>query len=125
MLEQPVKGVIPPMITPFKENGDVDYDGFRFNLERWNEDELSGYLVLGSNSETVYLNEPEKMALIELTVKTSKKGRLILAGTGGHGQAVDQDVLRLQPVFGGRLDDLLRQPEACPGIFRDAFLIHG
>ncbi len=82
MIEQPIKGVIPPMITPFKENGDVDYDRFVRNIERWNEDRLSGYLVLGSNSETAYLNEQEKIKLIELTVKTAKKGRLILAGTG-------------------------------------------
>ena len=82
MFEQPIKGVIPPMITPFKENGDVDYDRFARNIERWNEDRLSGYLVLGSNSETAYLNEQEKLKLIELTVKTAKKDRLILAGTG-------------------------------------------
>ncbi|MBT6500575.1 MAG: hypothetical protein HOK67_11785 [Deltaproteobacteria bacterium] len=45
------------MITPFKENGDVDYDGHIENMQRWNEDLLTGYLVLGSNSETVYLND--------------------------------------------------------------------
>ncbi len=32
-----LKGVLPPMITPFKENGDVDYDAFDHNIEKWNE----------------------------------------------------------------------------------------
>ena len=82
MIEQPLKGVIPPMITPFKENGDVDYDKHVQNLEKWNADQLSGYLVLGSNSETAYLNEAEKIKLIELTVKHARKGRTVLAGTG-------------------------------------------
>ncbi|MBU2646662.1 dihydrodipicolinate synthase family protein, partial [bacterium] len=50
--------------------------------QHWNEDLLAGYLVLGSNSETVYLNEAEKLKLVELTVKHAKKDRLILAGTG-------------------------------------------
>ncbi len=82
MIVTPIKGVIPPMITPFKENGDVDYDGHIENMQHWNEDQLTGYLVLGSNSETVYLNEEEKLKLVELTVKHAKKDRLILAGTG-------------------------------------------
>lgn len=77
-----IKGVIPPMITPFKPNGDVDYEMFVRNIERWNRDELCGYLVLGSNSETVYLTEDEKLKLMELTVNYANSDRLILAGTG-------------------------------------------
>lgn len=77
-----IKGVIPPMITPFKSNGDVDYEMFVRNIERWNQDELCGYLVLGSNSEAVYLTEDEKLKLIELTVRHASSGRIILAGTG-------------------------------------------
>jgi 4-hydroxy-2-oxoglutarate aldolase len=82
MINKVIKGVIPPMITPFTENGDVNYDGHVRNMEKWNEDRLSGYLVLGSNSETAYLNEKEKIKLIELTVKYARKDRTILAGTG-------------------------------------------
>lgn len=77
-----IKGVIPPMITPFKENGDLDYDGHVKNMLKWNKSNLAGYLVLGSNSETVYLTEEEKLKLVELTVKYAKEGRLILVGTG-------------------------------------------
>jgi 4-hydroxy-2-oxoglutarate aldolase len=82
MARRQIKGVIPPMLTPFKANGDVDYDSHILNLERWNKERLAGYLVLGSNSETAYLNEAEKIKLIKLTVKNAKKGRFILAGTG-------------------------------------------
>ncbi len=77
-----IKGVIPPMITPFKENGDVDYDAHVKNMLKWNSSNLAGYLALGSNSETVYLTEEEKLKLVELTVKYAKKDRLILVGTG-------------------------------------------
>ena len=82
MISKRVKGVIPPILTPFKENGEVDYDAHVFNIEKWNDTQLSGYLVLGSNGETPYLNEVEKLKLIELTVKHAHKDRLILAGTG-------------------------------------------
>ncbi len=77
-----IKGVIPPMITPFNEKGEVDYDKHIKNMEKWNDHDLAGYLVLGSNSETVYLTDEEKLKLIELTVKHRKEGKIVLAGTG-------------------------------------------
>lgn len=67
-----IKGAIPPMITPFDENDKVDYDKFVDNIEKWNEYDLAGYLVLGSNSETVYLTEEEKLKLVELTEQLQK-----------------------------------------------------
>lgn len=77
-----IKGVIPPMITPFKEDGDVDYDKHISNVRAWNEYDLAGYLVLGSNSETVYLTDEEKLELIKLTVENKKDDKLIMVGTG-------------------------------------------
>ena len=76
-----IRGVIPPVLTPFKANGEVDYDAYGRNLERWNSYPLGGYLVLGSNSESVYLSEEEKLELVQLTVKGAGQ-RLVLAGTG-------------------------------------------
>ncbi len=77
-----ITGILPPMVTPFRENGDVHYDAFVRNIERWNKTPLSGYLVLGSNSETPYLSESEKLQLIRLTAAAASPGRIILAGTG-------------------------------------------
>jgi 4-hydroxy-2-oxoglutarate aldolase len=82
MSKFPIVGVMPPMVTPFKENGAVDYEAFQFNLEKWNNTGLTGVLVAGSNSETPYLNEAEKLKLIELAVQTVGKDRLVLVGTG-------------------------------------------
>ncbi|MCL2205060.1 MAG: dihydrodipicolinate synthase family protein [Treponema sp.] len=76
------KGVIPPMITPFSENGDVDYKAFEFNMQKWNSDKIGAYLVLGSNSETTYLSEDEKLKLIEIAVKTAPAGRPVIVGSG-------------------------------------------
>ncbi|MCO6480518.1 MAG: dihydrodipicolinate synthase family protein [Phaeodactylibacter sp.] len=75
-------GVIPPMITPFTRDGAADFDAHAANVKRWNEAGLRGYLVLGSNSEAVYLNEREKLHLIEQTRENAGPGHLILAGTG-------------------------------------------
>ena len=86
------KGVLPPMITPFTKEGDVDYAAFKKNVEKWNESALCGYLVLGSNSETAYLTEEEKLKLVEITVATAKKDRILIAGTG---METDRDTIAL------------------------------
>ncbi|MCL2319563.1 MAG: dihydrodipicolinate synthase family protein [Treponema sp.] len=77
-----IHGVIPPMVSPFTAKGDLDCDAFVSNIEKWNKDKLAGYLVIGSNSETVYLSEKEKLELVKLTVEHAKKGRLIMVGSG-------------------------------------------
>ena len=77
-----IHGVIPPMVTPFREDGELDRDAFVSNIEKWNKDPLAGYLVIGSNSETVYLSEEEKIDLLKLTVEHADKNRLIMVGSG-------------------------------------------
>jgi 4-hydroxy-2-oxoglutarate aldolase len=77
-----IRGAIPPMLTPFKEDETVDYDAHLRNMEKWRKEGLGGYLVLGSNSETCYLTEDEKLKLVELTVKAAGKEGFVLAGTG-------------------------------------------
>lgn len=69
------------MITPFKENGEVDYEAFVHNVKMWEQTDLEGLLVLGSNSETPYLREEEKLKLIELTVKHGGD-KAVMCGTG-------------------------------------------
>lgn len=77
-----IKGVLPPMITPFTEAGELDLEAHRSNVRLWNLTGLAGYLVLGSNSEAVFLNESEKLELIRATVEEADSGKLIMAGTG-------------------------------------------
>lgn len=77
-----IKGVIPPMITPFTRDGGVDFSKFAANIEKWNKTQLCGYLVLGSNGETPYISEKDKLELIMLTAKHAAKGKIIMAGTG-------------------------------------------
>ena len=82
MVIKKIKGVIPPVIIPFKKDGSINYDMYKRNLEKWNEDMLSGYLILGSNSETIFLSEKEKFELVEETIEVADKNKHILVGTG-------------------------------------------
>jgi 4-hydroxy-2-oxoglutarate aldolase len=74
-------GIMPPITTPFI-GGEVAYDRLRENFQKWNQTRLSGYLVLGSNGEAVYLNETEKIKVIEISREAIPKEKIMLVGTG-------------------------------------------
>lgn len=77
-----IKGVIPPMITPFREDGSLDLSAHQANISRWNDTGMTGYLVLGSNSEAAFLSNQEKIDLVKATVEVANEDRLILVGSG-------------------------------------------
>ena len=76
------KGVMPPTITPFKANGEVDFAAYERNMAKWETENLGGYVVLGSNGEFPYLGEDEKLELVKITVEGSKKGLPVFVGSG-------------------------------------------
>lgn len=76
-----LQGVMPPITTPFKGD-EIDFVKLEENFQRWNKTGLSGYLVLGSNGEAVYLSEKEKIRLIEVSRKNIPDNKIMLVGTG-------------------------------------------
>jgi 4-hydroxy-2-oxoglutarate aldolase len=76
-----LQGVMPPITTPF-EGEEVAYNRLKDNFKKWNQTDLSGYLVLGSNGESVYLSEPEKIKILEVSREAIPKDKIMLVGTG-------------------------------------------
>jgi 4-hydroxy-2-oxoglutarate aldolase len=77
-----LRGVFPPITTPFDGEGRVHLAALSDNLERWNKYDLAGYVVLGSNGEAVYLTEEEKIRVWETARDAVPSGKLLIAGTG-------------------------------------------
>ena len=77
-----IKGVFPPVTTPFDDNGCIVYDQLAENIKRWNETDISGYLILGSNSESVFLNEEEKLEIVKTARESIPLSKKMLVGTG-------------------------------------------
>ncbi len=82
MVIKKIQGVIAPVFVPFLANGEIDYDKYTSNLEKYNEDLLTGFFVISSVGEYPFLTEKEKLKLIELTVQIADRNKLILVGTG-------------------------------------------
>ncbi len=77
-----LRGVFPPIPTPFDATGEVACRALAENLARWNRYDLAGYVVLGSNGEGVLLDEGEKLRLLETARQAIPADRLMIAGTG-------------------------------------------
>ena len=76
-----LSGVLPPMTTPFQQ-GEVAMDKLKENFHKWNQTGLTGFLVLGSNGEAVYLNEKEKMKVMEVSRESIPTSKVMMVGTG-------------------------------------------
>jgi 4-hydroxy-2-oxoglutarate aldolase len=76
-----LSGVVPPLVTPFRDDGALDLAAFEANLEGYAREDLGGYLVLGSNGEAGSLDEDEKLALVR-AARARAGTRPLLVGTG-------------------------------------------
>jgi 4-hydroxy-2-oxoglutarate aldolase len=76
-----LSGVVPPITTPFQD-GKLASDKLKKNFQKWNKTGLSGLLVLGSNGEAVYLNEKEKLKVVEVSRESIPKSKIMMVGTG-------------------------------------------
>ncbi len=79
---QQMCSVIPPVVTPFTQTGEVSYQALVANITQWNRTALAGYLILGSNSEFVYLSTEEKIRVLEVAREHIPTEKVMIAGTG-------------------------------------------
>jgi 4-hydroxy-2-oxoglutarate aldolase len=77
-----LSGVFPPVPTPFDAGGGIDLRSMVENLERWNQYDLAGYVVLGSNGEAVYLTDEERVRVWQAARPAIPADKLMVAGTG-------------------------------------------
>jgi len=77
-----LKGIFPPVVTPFDRRGEPDYGLFRENVSRYPGIGLGGILVGGSTGEAPYLTERERLRLVEIARRIVKPPEVLIVGTG-------------------------------------------
>ncbi len=75
------KGIFTPIVTPFTEGGEIDYDKLRHNLKKWGNTDLEGIVVLGSNGEFPYMTKEEKINLVKFVKENFNNDKKIIVGT--------------------------------------------
>ena len=82
-LRNKIRGVIPAMVTPMDEHGEVDEDGLRQLTQILIHAEVDGLFPLGSIGEGPKLDRKERMKVIEIVMDEVKNDIIVLPGTGG------------------------------------------
>lgn len=77
-----ISGIYPPIATPFNKDETVAYDKLKHNMDKWNKIPLRGYVVLGSNGESVYLTIEERVEVVRKATEMAGKDKLVIAGAG-------------------------------------------
>lgn len=113
-LRSKMAGVFVPISTPFSDDEEVDYGALRFNLERYAESGVLGYLALGSNGENRSLTEEERLHVLDLVVRHKGAGQVVIAGAAYDAQRNAERFLAAAADLGADFGLVLS-----PGYFRN------
>jgi 4-hydroxy-tetrahydrodipicolinate synthase len=76
-LDEALRGVLPPLITPLHDDQGLDEEGFRRQLRRCLDAGCTGVFVNGSSGEGPWLTRAQRRRAVELAVE---EGTVVLAG---------------------------------------------
>ncbi len=93
-------GIFSPIPTPF-EGEEVAYHHLLANLKKWNEFTLGGYVLLGSNGESVMLTEAEALQVVETAEKYIPEDKRIIVGAGRESTRQTVDFIKKISAIGG------------------------
>jgi 4-hydroxy-tetrahydrodipicolinate synthase len=79
------KGIIPPHITPFNKDGDIDEKALRENVDYWVAAGVHGLATCASNGEAAYMSGEERLRVISIVMDQSNGRVPVIAGTGAPG----------------------------------------
>ncbi len=83
-LREQFRGTGIAIVTPFNEDGSIDWDSFSKLINFWIENKVEYLVVLGTTGESGTVHGEEKQKVLSF-VKAENKGRLpLVAGIGGN-----------------------------------------
>ncbi|MBS3810963.1 MAG: 4-hydroxy-tetrahydrodipicolinate synthase [Halanaerobiales bacterium] len=80
-----LQGVIPAMVTPFKEDRSIDEKGLQILVKKLSDQGCHGILIGGSTGEYTLMSIEERKKIFQLAVEAAKDEPVaIIANTGCH-----------------------------------------
>ena len=87
LADKQLKGSFPPLVTPFKDDGSVDYDTYAKLVEFQVKGGTHGIVVTGTTGEPSILTTDERIELVKVAVSAAKKRIQVVAATGAQNHA--------------------------------------
>lgn len=78
-IREKLSGVFAPIVTPFNEEGEIDFEALKRNVHKMGQTPLRGYFVLGTNGEFRSLGYEEKIEVVK-AVLSSRSSEVVIAG---------------------------------------------
>ncbi|MGI6246860.1 MAG: dihydrodipicolinate synthase family protein [Pseudochelatococcus sp.] len=76
-----LKGVLPALVTPFDENGRIDFSAFEKLLTKLRDDGVKGWVPNGSTGEYNALTADERASVLKFVAEFAGGDELLIAGT--------------------------------------------
>lgn len=78
------RGAATALVTPFKDNGDVDYQAYEDIIDYQLENSIDALVVAATTGEAPVLSKDEKIRLIEIAMEKSNGKVPVIVGTGSN-----------------------------------------
>ena len=98
MTNRSAKGFIPVMLTPFKDNGAIDFYGLAKLTELYIESGAAGLFANCLSSEMFELSETERIEVIEEVIKVAD-GQIPVVATGTFGTDLQKQADFIKKVY--------------------------
>lgn len=79
-----IKGAYTALITPFKENGKINYTKMAELIEYQIENDIDGLVICGTTGESSTLSTKEKKKLVKFSIDKVNKRVPVIIGTGSN-----------------------------------------
>ena len=87
MKENVQRGFIPVMLTPFKENGEIDLDGLTQITQLYLQAGAKGLFANCQSSEMFQLSDEERLLIVKHTLKIAD-GKVPVVAVGNFGKTI-------------------------------------
>jgi 4-hydroxy-2-oxoglutarate aldolase len=77
-----LKGIFPPLVTPFNRSGGIDFGHFLENARSYAGTGVAGIVIAGSTGEAPYLTAQERVKLVEAARDVVRPPQIVIVCTG-------------------------------------------
>ncbi|MCI5775888.1 MAG: dihydrodipicolinate synthase family protein [Aerococcus sp.] len=88
------EGIIPAFYAAYDENGDVNLDAIKQEVQYFIDKGVDGIYVNGSSGECIYLNVEERKAIIEAVMEVAKDKLTVICHVGANSTRDSRELAR-------------------------------